>query len=684
MRGKKKAALILLSSMMAMSLSACGSGTETNTSVSSTGDSVVPTAAGSETSQTASTSADTANSADSDIKLSGVGDGKYKEAPALHEKVEAGELPAVEERLPENPCVVNVNGIGTYGGTYVGAAFGPSTGQVDTEGLRFQSLLSIEEDLKTFTPNIIESYEISDDKKTYTIHLRKGMKWSNGDDFTTDDWMFWYNDILMNTDINPSVDAAYCTNGTPMQYDQVDEYTLNIVFRDPNPSFEVVMARYSTGIIRTFFAPKNYLSKYHITYNPEADKVAKDEGYDSWVLCFQAHVDNSQAQTDVNCPDVYPWVLSEIDSNGNKFFDRNPYYFKVDQEGNQLPYIDRQEALIVQDKDVRNMKLISGEILAAGENPLPVSDYTMLKENEANGDYTVYLFDNTRGSDCAFTFNITDKDDNLREIFNQADFRKAMSYALDRQTINDTLYYGKGTIMQATASANTSFMTDDIKYAYTEYNVDKANELLDDLGYEWNADHSVRVMPNGKEFNLQLETIEEFAPIAEMACEYWDAVGVHVTLNQEERSYYLERGQSNDRDMQAFTMDSVGEFNLRSSSFSRLRPGNAFDDLEFMEAYKWWWDSNGTKGEEPPKDIDDLRNDCLRFGTLSTDDPEYATLGQSILQRISDECWFVGVSVSPRLVIISNRLGNTPTKGTFANDYNFWKPYKGDIWYFKY
>ena len=83
-----------------------------------------------------------------------------------------------------------------------------------------------------------------------------------------------------------------------------------------------------------------------------------------------------------------PGYLDRIDTNGNKFFARNPYYHVVDQEGNQLPYIDEQEAMIVQDKDVRALKLISGEIHAAGENPLPVSDYTMLKENEANGDYS--------------------------------------------------------------------------------------------------------------------------------------------------------------------------------------------------------------------------------------------------------------------------------------------------------
>lgn len=613
----------------------------------------------------------------------GVGDGKYKESPLVHAMVEKGELPPIEERLPKEPYVLEVDEIGNYGGTYVGAAFGPSSGQVDTEGLRFQSLLTIEKDLKTFKPNLIQSYDIGDDSKVFTLHLREGMKWSNGDPFTTDDFMFWYNDVLLDTDINSAIDAAFMSNGKVMKYNQTDPYTLEIVFEEPNPAFEITMARYATGINRNFFAPKEYLSQYHKKYNPDAESLAKSEGYESWILCFKAHLDNSQAQTDANAPDVYPWVLNRIDKNGNKFYSRNPYYHVVDQEGNQLPYIDEQEAMIVQNKDVRALKLISGEIHAAGENPLPVSDYTMLKENEQNGNYTVYLFENTRGSDCAFTFNITDTNENLRNIFTNVKFRQAMSIALDRNKINETLYYGKGTVRQATASADTSFMKDEFENANIEYDVDKANQLLDECGYQWNSAHTVRVMPNGEEFNIVLETIEEFAPVAEIACEYWNAVGVKVTLKQVERSYYLTRGVNNERDMQAFTLDSVGEFNLRGAAFSRLRPGNAYDDLEFMRLYKDWWDSNGTKGEQPPEEIDLLYKDCLKFGTLSNTDPEYAKLGESILQRISDQCWMIGISVSPRLVIISNRLGNTPTEGTFANDYNFWKPYRGDSWFFK-
>ncbi|MDE6882109.1 MAG: ABC transporter substrate-binding protein [Lachnospiraceae bacterium] len=680
----KKLMALLLATCMVMGTVGCGGGSSAPAAPPAADGGTDSAAADNTQAESGSADASGATSTGGDLVRGGVGDGQYKESPLIHELVEKGELPPIEERLPKEPAVVEVDEIGVYGGTYVGAAFGPTSGQVDTECLRYQSILTIEKDLKTFKPNLIQSFDVNEDSTEFTIHLREGMKWSNGDPFTTADWMFWLEDILLNTDVNAAVDAAFCSNGIPMAYEPVDDYTLVIRFEESNPAFEITMARFSTGLIRNFFAPKEYLQKWHITYNPDADKLAKEEGYESWILCFKDHLDNSQSQKDCEAPDLYPWVLDRIDTNGNKFFARNPYYHVVDQEGNQLPYIDEQEAMIVQDKDVRNLKLISGEIHAAGENPLPVSDYTMLKENEAAGDYQVFLFENTRGSDCAFTFNITDQNPDLREVFTNVKFRQAMSHALDRNTINETLYYGKGSVRQTTASADTSFMKDEFENAFIEYDVDKANALLDECGYEWNAAHTVRIMPNGEEFNIILETIEEFVPVAEMACEYWTAVGVKVTLKQEERSYYLERGKNNERDMQAFTLDSVGEFNLRSVAFSRLRPGNAYDDLEFMRAYKDYWDSNGSKGEQPPEDIQQLYEDCLKFGTLTNTDPEYAPLGESILQRISDQCWFIGVSVSPRLVIISNRLGNTPTEGTFANDYNFWKPFRGDTWYFKY
>ncbi len=626
------------------------------------------------------------NNSSANVSGSGV-NGKYKEAPQVAQLVKDGKLPPIDQRLPEEPLVSTAKEVGKYGGVYKGAAFGPKTGQADEETLRMTGLLRFEPDLKTFTPFLLKDYKISDDLKEYTFILRKGLKWSNGDPVTADDFMFWYEDILMNKDIQPTITNLldYQVDGQFMKMEKVDDFTVKCTFAKPNPSFDIIMVKSTSANNqpRNFLAPKNYLKQYHIKYNPDAEAVAKKEGYASWALCFEAHTYNSADATDTKAPDVTPWVLTRIDEQGNKFFDRNPYYFAVDKEGNQLPYIDQQESVIVKDAQVRTLKLISGELHAAAENPLPVKDYTLYKENEQKGNYKVMLWGNTRGSDAMVTFNLNHKDPTMRKVFNEVKFRQAMSQAINRDEINKTLYFDKADIRQAVPPSNTSFYEDWMGKYMIDYSPDKANALLDELGYKWEANHEVRLMPNGKPFNIVLETSEEYVPISQMITEYWSKVGVKTSLKQQERSFWIERGKTNDRDVQIATMDGVQEFALRSRQMSRLNPATTQSESEFIVNWKNWFSTNGASGEEPPAEVKDLYQKCLTFSTLKPGSDEYMLSGKEILTTTTNNLWMIGTVVSPRVVIISNKLGNTPTEGTFAYDYNFWNPYKGDSWYFK-
>ena len=606
-------------------------------------------------------------------------DSKYKEAPELAELVAKGELPPVEERLPEEPCVVEVSEEGKYGGSYAGGGFGPSHGQLDTEGLRFVGLLQIEPDLQTFTPSILKDYEISSDFKEYTWYLRKGMKWSDGHPFTADDFMFFYEDILLNEELTPAIADAYKAGGEVMKMEKIDDYTIKITFKEPYPAFEVVMAK---SFWTRLYAPKHYLQKWHIKYNEKANELAKEEGYESWFQAFNYHLDDSQAQQDTERPNITPWVLYKIDEVGNKYYKRNPYYWKVDQFGNQLPYIEEQRVVLVQDSEMRIMKLISGELHAAAENPLPVKDYPLYKENESKGQYKVYLFNNTRGSDCAVVFNLTTKNQDLRPIFNDIRFRQAMSLAIDRQKINDTLYLGKAKVRQAAMPSVTSFFEEWMETYYAEYDPDKAGQLLDEIGLKWNADKTARLLPNGKPIRIILETTEEFIPMCEIVAEDWTKIGVETILKQQERSFFQERVPANEVECSAFTYDSVHEFNLRTGTVNLLPP---FNSITLTVAPLWndWVNSNGQKGEEPPAEILDLRERVLKIMGLEAGSEEYMELGKSIASDMVKGLYFIGTTVAPRVVIISEKLGNTPTEGTFATDYGFWYPYKGDTWYFK-
>ncbi|GHV60898.1 peptide ABC transporter substrate-binding protein [Spirochaetia bacterium] len=604
-----------------------------------------------------------------------------KESPLLAALVAKGELPPLEQRLPEEPFVSSAPEVGKYGGIYRGAGFGPSSGQADTEALRYVGLVRVEPDLKTLTPFLLKSYEANSDYTVWTLKLRKGLKWSDGKPFTTDAFKFWYEDILQNAELTPSVDARLKTGGNLLKLEVVDEVTIKITFTDPYPAFDVVMMQTANADFY-MWAPRHYLEKWHIKYNPDANTLAKSEGQQSWAQAFNIHKDKNTPQTDVNTPDMTPWILSRIDPQGNKYFDRNPYYFVVDKAGNQLPYIDQQISVLVADAQTRTLKLAGGELHAAGENPLPIRDYTLYKQGEQQGDYTTYLFDNTRGSDTAFTFNINHKDPVLRKIFNEVSFREAMSLAINRQQINDVLYFGKAIPRQAIPPATTSFIEPWMNDHMAAYDADGANKRLDDLGLKWNPAHTQRLRPDGKPFSIVLESTEEFAPQGEMVAEMWSAVGIKADFKQQERTFAETRFSSNDRDAQCFTFDGVAEFALRANP-SPMRPAWRRDAVGFAATYTAWFDTNGREGEEPPQFIKDYRKLIDEWVLLAPNNPRYAEMGREFLKIHTENLWYIGIAVAPRVIMISNKLGNTPKEGTFAYDYRFWYPYRGDSWYFK-
>jgi len=602
---------------------------------------------------------------------------KFKEAPQLAELVKQSKLPPVDQRLPEDPLIVKpVNEVGKYGGVQRGPAYGPKIGQLDTHSLRRQALLSWNTDFKTLYPNILKDYKVSDDFKTWTLNLRKGMKYSDGSPFTADDFMFWYDDILLNKDLTPAVPVTFAPGGKTMKMTKVDDTTLKIEFEVPNPNFDLTMVRAVEN--GQLFAPKNYLKQWHIKYNDKATDVAKAEKFDSWMQAFLYHYDRTQAQMDTKLPDITPWVLSKIDDLGNKYFDRNPYYWAVDTAGNQLPYIDQQIAVMVKDKDVRNLKMMNQELDNAAENPLPLSDFTLYKENEQKGNYKVYLFDNTRGGDVGLALNLTHKDPVLRKIFNDLKFRQALSMAINRKQINDVRAFGKGTIRQATIPPSVSYYEAWMGDHFTEFSVDKANALLDELGLKWDANKTVRLRPDGKPLEIVMETWEEFAPFAEMVAENWTKVGVKTTMKQEERSLWDQRMPANEQDAVAFPYDTVAEPSLRAGSMGRLRP----TDVN-MPLWRAWFQSDGKQGEEPPQEYKDLYAMADKMAILKPGSEEYMKLGKEIATRYTNNLGVFGAYLGPRVVILSNKLGNVPTKGVFSNDYMFWDPFRGDQWYLK-
>ena len=272
---------------------------------------------------------------------------------ALADRVAAGELPPVAERLPVNPAVVApFSEVGTYGGNLRVGFVGTSPGW---GGLLYISgwdhLTQWAPDFSGIVPNIAESWEISEDASEYTIHLREGIKWSDGEPFGADDIAFYINDILLNPELSPAgigADWLPQLDDDQFEFEQVDENTVIFRFAHPNGSFLLNLATWAGREIAFF--PKHYLTQFHADYNPDGIDalIAAEEGVSDWVGLFNKRSNRDDHTAYLNYPErptLFPWIVTTPLGTGTQIsLARNPYYWKVDSEGNQLPYIDEVTA----------------------------------------------------------------------------------------------------------------------------------------------------------------------------------------------------------------------------------------------------------------------------------------------------------------------------------------------------
>jgi len=604
---------------------------------------------------------------------------KFNEAPMLRTLVAAGELPPVEERLPEEPMVVvPLEEIGQYGGTLKTISASPLTNAADLAAIVSEGLRKWTPDLKTLAPNIAKGWDLSKDMKTLIIYLRKGMKWSDGAPFTADDFVFWYKDILLNKELTPVIGKTWCPGGQVIKVEKVDDYTVRVKSAIPNPS----MPLRDIG-----FAPKHYLKRYHIKYNPKATELAKQNGYDKWWMLFNYYYSpgTNKVRRIVDYPTLGPWVLKKVTST-RYLYERNPYYWKVDTAGNQLPYIDKASRVDVENREVAEMKIIAGEFDIAGFDLL-LSNYPLYKKNEKKGNYHTMLWKSPLGSRYYFAFNYTHKDPILRKIFRDLRFRQAMSIAINRQEINKVLFFGKAVPRQATLLPNVSFYEPWMGKYYTQYDPKEANRLLDEMGLKWDKEHKFRLRPDGKTLALTIEYVQIEGPkrqISELIKDYWEDVGVKVTLKEEERNYYQQRGLANEGEVRAWHLPGAEVtnylFNICRFCAPWHNPAVSAGGIEWWN----WWNTGGKTGEEPPEEIKKQFKAIDKWQHTVMGSKEYIRLGKEILTRNVKNLWTIGtVGMDPLPIIIKNNLRNTPKTGMFASDYDFFGPYRAEQWFFQ-
>ena len=615
---------------------------------------------------------------------------KFNEAPILESMVVAGSLPSVEERLPEEPQILEPREeIGQYGGTVRTFHWWPYPSSSLTVG---NALFRIGTDASTIVPNIAKGWEYSEDGKTLTIYLRKGMKWSDGELFTVDDILFWFEDIYQNEELVPSIPDEWSPGGELMQLEKIDDYTVRWKFAASYPAAITYLAHYQGAQAPQWrspygvFAPKHYLEQFHIKYNPEADELAKEEGFDHW---YELFLDRSDAANGLvfnpGTPALSAWVVTKKEP-GYLVCERNPYYWKIDTEGNQLPYINRHLAGMVESPEIIEAKIITGEVdFADSYAGAKLESYPIYKEYEKEGGYKVLRYLNTYASDLAVQPNQTSKDPVLRKIFQDVRFRRALSLAIDREEISEVLFFGIAEPRQASVLDSSMYFEPGSSTAYIEYDPERANQLLNEMGLEWDKDHEYRLRPDGERLEVLFEYFPEICAgvtsILEMVKEHWKEIGFSVTLKSEEVGLYVTRAEANEIDMGAYTSSQATDIMFLSWPFT-------FFPVKVNQAAVWssewarWYETNGEKGEEPPAHMKGLQEVYEEMRT-TTDKDKMIELGKEACRAQAENLWTIGTLRLPIVLIVKDNLQNFPEEGIWGWDTWYIDGYYPEQFFFK-
>jgi peptide/nickel transport system substrate-binding protein len=530
---------------------------------------------------------------------------KYKEAPMLAALVKDGKLPPVDQRLPENPIVVNAEAIGQYGGVWRRGFLGPS----DFNGIArviYDSLIVFSPDGGSVVNKYVESVTNSADYKTWTVKLPKGAKWSDGSPFTTDDIMFWHKDVLQNKDLMASLPGwMQNKDGSLAEIKQVDPQTVQWNYKEVHTTFlfELANAEYGDRNVPAFL-PSKFLKQFHASYakKDDLDKMVADAKLKTWAELFRLKI--SPYETPER-PGMAAWVAAPNSRMSDQVFRlvRNPYFVGVDKAGNQLPYFDEVQLKFFTDVNALNLAAIAGE-LDQQERHVQLVNFPVLKENsQKTGKYNLYLWSSLGGADADIIFNQTyTKDPEIGKVLANKDFRIAMSYAINRKQIQESAFLGTGEPRQPVPKKGHPYYPgDEYAYKYIEFNPTLANQMLDKIGLDKKDSEGYRLMPNGKRVAIELSVVAVFGSwpdIAQLIARDFKTVGVQLIVQIRERALHFSLRESNDLMAEMWNQDTAG-FPFTGSTKYDVRSG-IYGNITYGPLWYNWVKTSGKEGIEPP------------------------------------------------------------------------------------
>ena len=601
----------------------------------------------------------------------------FKDAPQLADLVKVGKLPPVEQRVSQDPLVIKpVHEIGKYGGTWRRGFTGPADGWNGIRAAGHDNLLFWSWDKTEIVPNIAKSWEVQDGGRTLVLKLRRGMKWSDGQPFTADDILFWWEDLYQNKELVPSGWPEMSINGKPGSIQKVDEVTVRYSFPDPYFYFPSLMAGNKPAgggqaMVRqdgqgvAGYAPAHYLKQFLPKYasKEEIDKQIADGKFDNWVNLFKFKNDWC---LNPELPVVTAWKTVTPINTPTWTLERNPYSIWVDTEGNQLPYIDKVQLTLAENLEVLNLRAIAGEYDFQSRH-IDIAKVPVLIENQQRGNYKLYLDPADHGSDLALTPNQNYLGDpEIARLLQDVAFRRALALGIDRDQLNETFWLGLGTPSSVVPpDNNVYFPGPEYRTIWHVHDPKQANELLDKLGLDKKDEEGYRLRSDGKG-RLRLEVTAyggqfvQATQISEMIRRHWKVIGIDMQVNEIERGLGQNRMLNGEVQFFAFPLDDSGDIlqSLQTLPLQR-HPWNRVG-----QAYGEWYASGGAQGQEPPPRMKQALEMFRK--AVGVPDEERIRLGKEIWKIIADDVWHistVGLSAAAAGVrVAKTNLGNVPAR----------------------
>ncbi len=422
---------------------------------------------------------------------------RYREAPMLAEQVARGDLPPVDERLPEAPYVLQVNGeIGTHGGAWRRAYRQDSpTGSPNL--LRAKNgLTHLGRDL-ALKPYIAESWELDETRGTITWHLRRGMRWSNGDPVTSEDFCFHW---LAGLDY-PEIGHSGLEH--KVQIEVSDDYTFSLWLGGPSaPQAQPITYADQLGY-ELPLAPSAFARGYHPDYvaggRQALEALARQEGYADWATMYRARVlQSSYYYGEPNKPTLLPWRAITRRGTSPTAFERNPYFWQVDAQGQQLPYLDHVLCLPVGGEEPLEMRVQNGELDYQVEGLLPQRE-----EAYRLAGYHVQHYPS--GEHIVLQFDLSSPNRALAGMVSHLEARQALSLAINRDQLS-ALYDGLAKPRQYSPIKSSPLYDEEAASQYLEYDPVRAGAILDRLGYGNRDEEGYRVSPERERLRVMLQS----------------------------------------------------------------------------------------------------------------------------------------------------------------------------------